>query len=64
MIYTRHVIVIYAPAEMSNVELSALAYEAEEGAAICSSYRVDTFDTDARPLPADAAEFFATGGSD
>jgi hypothetical protein len=52
----RSTITIYSHFDPSRVELSALAREAEEGAAICTHFDFEPVaDTD---LPEDAASFF------
>lgn len=58
--YYRATITIYVPFDPATVELDALAREATDGAAICTSMQVAPIaNTD--DLPSDAASFFAYG---
>jgi hypothetical protein len=52
-------IVIYSEFDPAEVELSALAREAETGDAICTDYGVEPIANDA--LPESAASFFQVG---
>ena len=56
MTYYKATITIYSDFDPARVELSDLAREAEEGAAICTSQQVEAVAHDA--LPEEAAEFF------
>jgi hypothetical protein len=57
--YYKATITVYSMFDPMNVELSALAREAETGAAICTTYTAETIEPDA--LPEEAASFFALG---